>query len=149
MRSHHVSRVITATPEAVYEFASNVGNLQRWAAGLALAEVVPDGDALLVESPMGQVRVRFVEQNPFGVLDHDVTLPSGTVVTNPVRVLSHPDGAEVVFTVRQIELNDAEFARDVEMVAADLDRLASQLGDTAKRDVREPSAGTSPALQRK
>ena len=130
MRSHHVSRVIAATPEAVYEFASNVDNLPRWAAGLAVAEVVRDGDVLLVESPMGQVRVRFVERNSFGVLDHDVMLPSGTVVTNPVRVLSHPDGAEVVFTVRQIELDDAEFARDIEMVTADLDRLASELGDT-------------------
>ncbi|MET4637213.1 SRPBCC family protein [Mycetocola sp. 2940] len=130
MRSHHVSRVIAATPEAVYEFASNVDNLPRWAAGLAVAEVVRDGDELIVESPMGWVRVRFVEQNAFGVLDHDVTLPSGKVVTNPVRVLSHPNGAEVVFTVRQIDVTDEEFARDLEMVAADLDRLANQLGDT-------------------
>lgn len=129
MRSYHVSRVIAATPEAVYKFASNLDNLPKWAAGLAVAEVARDGDVLLVESPMGQVRVRFVERNSFGVLDHDVTLPSGTVVTNPVRVLPHPDGAEMVFTVRQIELSDSEFARDVEMVASDLDRLARELGD--------------------
>lgn len=117
--------MIAATPESVYEFASNVDNLPRWATGLAQADVVRDGDALLVESPMGQVTVRFVERNRFGVLDHDVTLPSGTVVTNPVRVVAHPQGAEVVFTVRQIELDDAGFARDVETVAADLDRLAT------------------------
>ncbi len=72
---------------------------------------------------MGKVEVRFVERNRFGVLDHDVTLPSGTVVTNSVRVLPHPDGAEVIFTVRQIELDDDEFARDIDMVAADLERL--------------------------
>jgi hypothetical protein len=131
MRSHHVSRVIAATPEAVYEFASDVDNLPRWAAGLARADVLRDGDALLVESPMGRVVVRFVERNAFGILDHDVTLPSGTVVTNPVRVLAHPDGAEVVFTVRQIELDDAEFNRDIETVAADLDRLADLLSSTA------------------
>jgi hypothetical protein len=125
MRSHHVSRVITATPAAVYEFASDIDNLPRWAAGLAQAEVVRDGDALFVESPMGRVKVRFVERNAYGVLDHDVTLPSGTVITNPVRVLSHPNGAEVVFTIRQIDLDDAEFARDIESVAADLDRLAA------------------------
>ena len=130
MRSHHVSRVIAATPEAVYEFASNIDNLPRWATGLAVQAVIRDGDALLVESPMGQVRVRFVERNSFGVLDHDVTLPTGTVVTNPVRVLSHPDGAEVVFTIRQLDLDEMEFVRDIETVAADLDRLASQLGDT-------------------
>ncbi|RKT35728.1 polyketide cyclase/dehydrase/lipid transport protein [Microbacterium sp. AG1240] len=127
MRSHHVSRVIAASPESVYEFARDVGNLPRWAAGLARTEVVRDGDALLVESPMGRVKVRFVERNTLGVLDHDVTLPSGTVVTNPVRVLAHPEGAEVVFTVRQIELDDEEFARDVATVAADLERLEREV----------------------
>jgi hypothetical protein len=74
---------------------------------------------------MGQVRVRFVERNTLGVLDHDVTLPSGTVVANPLRVVPHPEGSEVIFTVRQIELTDEEFERDVALVAADLDRLAA------------------------
>ncbi|VXB25423.1 SRPBCC family protein [Plantibacter sp. T3] len=131
MRSHHVSRVIGASPDAVYEYASDIDNLQRWAAGLAQAEVVREGDTLFVESPMGRVEVRFVERNRFGVLDHDVTLPSGTVVTNPVRVLAHPEGAEVVFTVRQIELDDDAFARDVAMVEADLERLDQQVAGQA------------------
>ena len=124
MRSHHVSRVISASPEAVYEYASNVDNLPRWAAGLAQSEVVREGDVLVVESPMGRVTVRFVERNDLGVLDHDVTLPSGTIVTNPVRVLAHPDGAEIVFTVRQLGLTDEEFERDCAAVEADLERLA-------------------------
>lgn len=128
MRSQHVSRVISASPDAVYEYASNVENLPEWAAGLAQSEVARNGDTLLVESPMGRVEVRFVERNRYGVLDHDVTLPSGTVVTNPVRVLPHPDGAEVVFTVRQIELDDEEFARDINLVEADLERLDRQIG---------------------
>ncbi|MHA7145584.1 SRPBCC family protein [Arthrobacter sp. TmT3-37] len=127
MKSRHVSRVINAPVDVIYEYASNIDNLPAWAAGLAQSEVVRDGDTLFVESPMGRVEVQFVEQNRFGVLDHDVTLPSGTVVTNPVRVLSHPDGAEVVFTVRQIELDDEEFARDVSLVEADLERLDRQV----------------------
>ena len=128
MRSEHISRVISASPEAVYEYASNVENLPEWAAGLAQSEVIRDGHTLLVESPMGRVEVRFVERNSYGVLDHDVTLPSGTVATNPVRVLSHPNGAEVVFTVRQIELDDGEFERDINLVKADLERLDRQIG---------------------
>lgn len=123
MRSRHVSQVIAAPPTLVYAFASDPDNLPRWAAGLAEAEVVRSGDALVVTSPMGQVTVRFVPRNDLGVLDHDVTLPSGTTVTNPMRVLSHPSGSEVVFTVRQIEMDDEEFDRDVGMVEADLDRL--------------------------
>ncbi|KQO00934.1 polyketide cyclase [Arthrobacter sp. Leaf234] len=128
MKSQHVSRVISAPPHVVYDYASNIENLPAWAEGLAQSEVVRNGDTLFVESPMGRVEVRFGEQNRFGVLDHDVTLPSGTVVTNPVRVLAHPDGAEVVFTVRQIELDDEQFARDITLVEADLERLDRQLG---------------------
>lgn len=123
MNSRHVSRVIAASPEAVYEFASNPDNLPKWAAGLAKTEVVREGDTLFVDSPMGKVAVPFVPRNEYGVIDHDVTLPSGTIVTNPVRILAHPEGAEIVFTIRQIELTDEEFDRDTGMVEADLERL--------------------------
>ena len=133
MRSQHVSRVIAASPDLVYEYARDLENLPHWAAGLAQSEVVRDGETLFVESPMGRVEVRFVDRNVFGVLDHDVTLPSGTVVTNPVRVLAHPEGSEVVFTVRQIELDDEEFARDVETVSADLQRLEHRITETGPR----------------
>ena len=125
--SRHVSQVIHADPSAVYEFASDLENLPRWASGLAASPVTRVGDHLVVASPMGEVTVRFVERNEFGVLDHDVTLPSGTTVNNPLRVLAHPDGAEVVFTVRQIELTDEEFDRDAEIVASDLSRLKALL----------------------
>lgn len=125
MRSRHVSTVIAASPEAVYEFAAEPDNLHRWAAGLAQAHVERRGDELVVASPMGEVRVRFVPRNDLGVLDHDVTLPGGEVVTNPVRVLAHPDGAEVVFTVRQLAMTDEELDRDVAAVQADLETLKS------------------------
>lgn len=123
MQSRHVSNVINADAGEVYEFIAEPTNLPKWAAGLAKSEVTQDGDDLLVESPMGQVRVRFVPHNDLLVADHDVTLPTGTTVTNPLRVLAHPLGCEVIFTVRQIELSDEEFARDCEMVAADLETL--------------------------
>ena len=118
-----MSRVIHADARRVYDVVTNPDNLPRWAQGLARADVRRDGDVLVVDSPMGEVRVRFVPRNNLGVADHDVTLPSGTVVTNPVRVLRHPQGCEVVFTVRQIELTDDEFERDCALVADDLARL--------------------------
>jgi hypothetical protein len=123
MQSRHVSTVIHRTPAEVYAYAADPDHLPAWAAGLAEAPVTRDGDTLLVDSPMGRVTVRFVARNEHGILDHDVTLPSGTVVTNPIRVMAHPHGAEVVFTVRQIELSDDELERDVRMVEADLARL--------------------------
>jgi hypothetical protein len=121
--SLHLPVVIERPWRTVYEYVSDPRNLPRWAAGLAQSEVGMRGDDLVVSSPMGEVTVRFVPRNDHGVLDHDVTLPSGTVVTNPLRVLAHPDGSEVVFTVRQIELSDDEFDRDCAMVAEDLARL--------------------------
>lgn len=127
MRSRHVSRVVAASPEAVYAFASSPDNLPRWAAGLTTAAVVRDGDVLVVDSPMGTVTVRFAPPNEYGVIDHDVTLPSGTTVTNPVRVLAHPDGAEIVFTIRQLDLTDDEFDRDTAAVERDLERLKELL----------------------
>ncbi len=127
MRSHHVSRVVAADPAAVYEFAADLSNLPVWASGLAQSDVTQEGDALFVESPMGRVRIEFVESNSFGVLDHDVTLPSGAVTTNPMRVMSHPEGAEVIFTVRQIDMTDEEFAHDIAMIEADLDALAASV----------------------
>lgn len=84
MRSEHVSRVIPESAQVVYEYASDVGNLPRWALGLATSDVRESDGSLFVESPMGRVQVRFVEVNGFGVLDHEVTLPSGVVVTNPM-----------------------------------------------------------------
>ncbi|ATD72394.1 MULTISPECIES: SRPBCC family protein [Gordonia] len=123
MRSRHVSTVIGASADDVYEFVSEPDNLPEWAAGLATSEVVRRGDDLVAESPMGTVTVRFVPRNTLGVVDHDVILPNGATVHNPLRVLPHPEGAEVVFTVRQLSMSDEEFDRDTLMVEEDLARL--------------------------
>ena len=73
---------------------------------------------------MGRVRVSFVEPNDFGVLDHDVTLPSGETVANPVRVLPNQDGCDVVFTVRRrAGMSAGDFDRDSGTVARDLATL--------------------------
>ena len=127
MRSRHVSVVINAEPAKVYDFAAEPDNLPRWAAGLAKSEVVRRGDELLVESPMGTVTVRFVPRNGLGVVDHEVVLPTGDTVLNPLRVLAHPEGAEVVFTIRQLAMSDDEFDRDTQMVEKDLAQLKSLL----------------------
>ncbi|MGB3827262.1 MAG: SRPBCC family protein [Ornithinimicrobium sp.] len=127
MRSRHLSCVISAPAEAVYAFAGDPDNLPTWSAGLAQSVVSRQGDVLTVDSPMGEVTVRFVPHNDYGVLDHDVTLPSGTTVTNPFRVVTHPEGSEVVFTVRQLDMSDEEFEGDCRQVSADLHRLKELL----------------------
>jgi hypothetical protein len=122
--SRHISIVIDADPQQVYDYVADPDHLRDWAAGLAAAdEVRRDGDELIVQSPMGTVRVRFAETNAYGVLDHWVTLPTGDTVYNPLRVIAHPAGAEVIFTVRQLNSTDGEFDADCAAVARDLQSL--------------------------
>lgn len=125
-QSRHLSTVVPRPAGEVYAFARDPDNLPRWAAGLA-SGVRADGADLIADSPMGEVRVRFAPDNAFGVLDHAVTLPDGTVVDNPLRVLAHPDGAEVLFTVRRRGASEADFDRDCATVLADLERLRDLL----------------------
>lgn len=124
----HVSTFIARIPADVYEFASNPRNLPRWAAGLARSEVRQEGDVWLMDSPLGKVKVKFTERNTFGVLDHDVTLESGVTVHNPMRVMPHGDGSEVLFTlIRQPGTPDDKFAADKAAVETDLKTLKDLL----------------------
>jgi hypothetical protein len=121
--SRHLAVRIDCPPEVAYAFASDPARLPEWAPGLGTA-VERVGDDWFVESGMGRVGIRFAPRNELGVLDHDVTLPSGEVFHNPLRVLRDGDGCEVVFTLRRQDgMSDEEFARDAAAVAADLATL--------------------------
>jgi hypothetical protein len=89
-------------------------NLREWALGID-----PD------------VHVLFAPENPFGVVDHTVTLPGGDTVEVPMRVLPDGEGCEVVFTLR----GDVE--GDAEAVQADLERLRQVLAAPGVRPLGE------------
>ncbi|MDT7742935.1 MAG: hypothetical protein QOE59_2013 [Actinomycetota bacterium] len=123
--SRHISRVITRPWREVYTYAADPRHLVAWASGLATASVTPlDDGSWQASSPFGDVVVRFAEPNDLGVLDHVVRMPDGTEVLNPMRVLPHDDGAEVVFTVRRrTGTTDEDVAADAATVAGDLETL--------------------------
>jgi hypothetical protein len=124
--SQHISIGINRPMSEVYDFAADPLNLPKWAAGLAGSTVERDGQQWFTESPMGRVTFSFAPRNDFGVLDHDVTLPSGEIVYNPLRVISDGDNCEVVFTLCQRpDMTDEDFQRDAEAVAKDLSTLKS------------------------
>ncbi|MGH3518990.1 MAG: SRPBCC family protein [Haloechinothrix sp.] len=125
--SQHISTSIERAASEVYNYASNPANLPEWAAGLG-SSVEQIGGQWIALSPMGKVVVDFVEHNTFGVLDHEVTLPSGETVYNPMRVIPDGLGCEVVFTLRRgAGMSDADFQRDADAVAADLAALRQVL----------------------
>jgi hypothetical protein len=103
-----------------YEFLSQPQNLARWASGLA-GTLYRDGDDWIAETPEGPARVRFWERNAFGVLDHAVTLPDGTTVYVPLRVLPRGGGCELALTLfRRRDMSDERFAADADWVMRDL-----------------------------
>jgi hypothetical protein len=119
----HISVSINRSAALVYEFVSNPENLPKWAVGLS-GSITRVNEEWIAESPMGTVKVKFAENNKFGVLDHDVTLPSGVKVYNPMRVLPNKDGSELVFTLyRRPDISDQEFAADAKAVQNDLAKL--------------------------
>ena len=126
--SVHVTTTINRPATEVYEYAADPTNLSNWAAGLAHQPVEHIDGQWVADSPLGRVVVAFVAPNDLGVVDHDVTLPSGETVTNPMRVIANENGCDVMFTVRRRPgMDDAELASDVEAVTKDLATLRSLL----------------------
>jgi uncharacterized membrane protein len=122
-KSKHVGISISHPADEVYEFASNPENLPKWAAGISGSIKNVNGD-WIAESPMGRVKVKFADKNRFGILDHDVTLPSGETFYNPMCVFPNKDGSELIFTLYQRPgMSDRDFRNDEEQIKADLEKL--------------------------
>ena len=123
VETRHLTVRIERPAAEVYEYASDPANIPTWAPGLGTSIEQVNG-AWFVGTGGGRVRVELAERNPFGVLDHRVTLPSGEVVSIPMRVIADGEACEVVFTLRrQPDMSDGDFERDTGLVQADLARL--------------------------
>lgn len=121
--SKQISERIDCPLSKAYRYAADPANLPEWAPGLG-SSVTKEGHSWYVDTPDGRAGVEFAPQNDFGVLDHTVSLPTGEVVYNPLRIFSNGQGCEIVFTLRQTpDMTDADFERDAELVQADLTRL--------------------------
>jgi hypothetical protein len=121
--SRHISEWIDRRPREVYDYAADPANLPQWAPGLGSSVEKVDG-RWYVETSEGRVGFAFVQRNEYGVLDHYVTMPSGEIVYNPMRVIADGISCEVVFTLRRRPgLSDEDFRADTDAVAADLTRL--------------------------
>src|SRR5690606_3102229 len=138
----HPSRTLTVSiaraPAEVAAFIRNARNLPRWAffsrveagdgAGDPAAWRVwgegASGAGVASRAEPPPAVLRFVEENSLGVLAHTVTLPSGEVVSVPLRVVANGAGSEVMLTVFQPPgMPDSAFEADARTVAADLAKL--------------------------
>jgi hypothetical protein len=108
--------------------------LPEWAPGLGSSVEQVDG-RWFVDTPTGRVGVTFTPRNIYGVLDHDVALPSGEIIHNPLRVITDRNGCEMVFTLRRLPgMSDQDFERDANAVTADLTRLKRVLENANHSD---------------
>ncbi len=127
LASRTLSVSIQCSPDTAYEFVTNPENLTKWAHGLARS-VRKQGSDWIVETPQGPMKIRFADENRFGVMDHYVTMPSGQEVYVPMRVLSNGSGSEVIFTLFRLpDMSDERFAEDMELVDSDLRALKVEL----------------------
>jgi len=114
---------INCPPSKVYDFVSNPKNLPKWATGFCKSVRKSNGD-WIVDTPQGPMKIRFVEKNDLGVLDHYVTPAPGVEVYVPMRVLSNGSGSEVIFTLfRSPDMSDEKYAEDIGLVERDLKTL--------------------------
>ena len=121
--SQHLSTYIERSAAEVYAFVGDPANLPNWAAGLSGSIEQREG-RWFAESPMGEVEVTIVPDNPYFVLDHDVKLPDGTTFNNPMRVIADGNGCEVVFTLRRRpDLSDEDYEADATAIRTDLATL--------------------------
>ena len=123
LESKQISERIERPVSEAYGYASNPANLPEWAPGLGTSVAEADGK-WWVETPSGRVGIEFAPRNEYGILDHNVILPSGEVVYIPLRVFANDVGCEIVFTLRKTPgMSSEEFERDAGLVQADLTRL--------------------------
>jgi hypothetical protein len=102
---------IERPPGEVYNFVCDPKNLAAWASGLS-----------------DTVKVRFVERNAYGILDHYVSLAAGSEVYVPMRVFPNGEVSEVLITIfRQPGQSEEKFAKDTLWVRRDLEMLKELL----------------------
>lgn len=118
----HISASINRPAADVYQFASNPENFPKWVA--FVKTITRQGDYWIAESSLGNIRIKFPPQNDFRVIDHDVTLPNGDVITNPMRIIPNNQGCEFIFTLfRRPGVTENDFNKDVKSVTKDLQKL--------------------------
>jgi hypothetical protein len=127
----HPARTLSLSVDApfqrAYDYISDPANLPKWAPGFFLSLRLVEGK-WVAETTIGPIGFRFAERNPFGVLDHYVTVESGPETANPMRLIPNGTGCELLFTLfRTPEMPEAQFQEDAETVLNDLRTLKTIL----------------------
>lgn len=123
LESRTLTVSIACEADAVYQFISNPANLPQWATAFCQS-IRQAGVDWVMQTPAGEMKVRFVPPNEFRVADHFVSPAPGVEVYVPLRVLANGSGSEVVFTLfRSSDMTQEKFSEDIKLVQQDLQTL--------------------------
>jgi len=128
-RSRAISVQIARPFEAVYDFLARPTNFAKWGPVQDGEMIHAGGRDYLVQVPRGQVAIRFIEPNPYGVLDYWLFEPGGDPdsVTS-CRLVPNEEGCELTLLWLQREgEGDVQFQSEVDWLTADLGVLKSLL----------------------
>lgn len=127
LKSKTLSISIGCSVQKVYAFVSHPANLPKWAKTFCRSARSADG-RWIIETPEGEMNVRFAPPNDFGVLDHYLNPGANMEVFVPMRVVANGTGSEMIFTLfQQPGMSDGNFTKDMEMVKQDLQTLKAVL----------------------
>jgi hypothetical protein len=127
LKTKTISVTINREPERVMEYVLHAKNLPLWAKAFCKSIRNVNGEWIM-ETPRGQMKVRFVEKNAFGILDHDIIPPKESPFRVPMRVVPNQNGSEVMLTLFQFAgMPDHVFAEDQKLVTRDLQTLKDVL----------------------
>jgi hypothetical protein len=128
-RSRAVSVQIARPFDEVYAFLAEPSNFPKWGPVHDARMTHIGGRDYLVQVPRGQVVLRFIEPNPYGVLDYWVFPPgSDAGSATSVRLAPNEEGSELTILWLQREGDDdVKFQSEVDWLSADLGVLKSLL----------------------
>lgn len=127
MKADTQTITIDADWRKVFEFVAQPRNLPHWARAFCQA-IRLHGDAWLVTSPQGEVRVRYRTDAAVGVIDFHLTPAPGVEAFAASRVVPNGTGSEYVFTQFQTPLMpDDLFTRQVHALQQELVTLKALL----------------------
>jgi uncharacterized protein YndB with AHSA1/START domain len=113
LRSKTLTASLEVAPAPLFARVSDPDQLAQWHGAFCRA-LRKENDGLIVESPRGQVPVRFLRDDRAGALDIVMSFPEAAEFVTAIRVLANGSGSEIVLTlVQSAGLADAAFHEQV------------------------------------
>lgn len=120
MKSNTEHVTINVDPRHLFAFLADPSNLPRWAAGFCRS-IRQDGDRWFVQTPQGEVAIRYVTDPGLGIIDFHMAPGPDIEAASFSRVLPNGDGSEYVFTQFQTPgMPDSVFEAQVRALKEEL-----------------------------